>query len=42
MIEVYVMKNGKKPDPNTIHPIPGYDKELYVKPTIKNQNIIYV
>lgn len=29
-----------KPDPNTIHPIPGYDKEIYVKPTITNPNII--
>ena len=28
------------PDPNTIHPIKGYDKEIYVKPTIKNPNII--
>ena len=28
------MKNGKKPDPNVIHPIAGYDKEIYVKPTI--------
>lgn len=34
------MKNGKHPDPNTIHPIAGYDKEIYVKPTIKNSNII--
>ncbi|SEQ76320.1 virginiamycin A acetyltransferase [Treponema bryantii] len=34
------MKNGKCPDPNTIHPIAGYDKEIYVKPTIKNENII--
>ena len=30
----------KIPDPNTIHPIPGYDKEIYVKPTIKNPRII--
>ena len=30
----------KIPNPNTIHPIAGYDKEIYVKPTIKNQNII--
>ena len=30
----------KKPDPNSIHPIVGYDKEIYVKPTIKNPNII--
>lgn len=34
------MKNGKKPDPSTIHPIDGYDKEIYVKPTIKSPNII--
>ena len=34
------MKNGKIPDPNTIHPIPGYDGEIYVKPTIRNPNII--
>ena len=34
------MKDGKKPNPNTIYPIPGYDNEIYVKPTIKNPNII--
>lgn len=34
------MKNGKRPNPNAVHPIPGYDKEIYVKPTIKNPNII--
>ncbi|WP_029072292.1 CatB-related O-acetyltransferase [Kandleria vitulina] len=34
------MKNKKKPDPNTIHPITGYDQEIYVKPTISNPNII--
>ena len=34
------MKNGKTPNPDTIHPISGYDKEIYVKPTIKNPNII--
>ena len=34
------MKNGKRPDPNVIHPIAGYDKEIYVKPTITNKNII--
>ena len=33
------MKNGKMPDPNVVHPIPGYDREIYVKPTIKNPNI---
>ena len=34
------MKNGKKPDPNVIHPIAGYDREIFVKPTIKNPNIL--
>ena len=34
------MKNGRRPNPNTIHPVPGYDKEIYVKPTITNPNII--
>ena len=34
------MKNGRNPDPNVIHPIAGYDKEIYVKPTITNPNII--
>ena len=34
------MKNGIRPNPNTVHPIPGYEKEIYVKPTIKNPNII--
>ncbi len=34
------MINGKRPDPNKVHPIAGYDKEIYVKPTIKNPNII--
>ena len=34
------MKNGKSPNPNDIHPIAGYDKEVYVKPMITNTNII--
>ena len=34
------MKNGKKPNPDTIYPIAGYQKEIYVKPTIKDSNII--
>lgn len=34
------MKDGKTPNPNTIHPIEGYNKEIYIKPTIKNPNII--
>ncbi len=34
------MKDKKIPNPNTINPITGYDKEIYIKPTIKNKNII--
>ena len=34
------MKDGIIPNPNSIHPIAGYDKEIYVKPTVKNPNII--
>lgn len=30
----------KKPDPNSLHPIAGYDKEIYVKPTIDVPNIM--
>ena len=33
------MERKKKPDPNTVYPIPGYEKEIYVKPTITNPNI---
>ena len=28
------------PDPMAGHPIAGYDKEIYVKPTLKNPNIV--
>ena len=34
------MKDGKQPNPNTVHPIAGYDREIYVKPTVSNPNII--
>lgn len=34
------MDSKKNPNPNVIHPVPSYDKEIYVKPTIKNRNII--
>lgn len=34
------MKNGKRPDPNVIHPIEGYDREIYVRPTVRNPNIL--
>ncbi|MBP5605038.1 MAG: CatB-related O-acetyltransferase [Ruminiclostridium sp.] len=34
------MKNGKLPDPDVIHPVNGYDKEIYIKPAITKPNII--
>jgi virginiamycin A acetyltransferase len=34
------LKNGKVPNPNTVHPIVGYENEIYVKPTITRPNII--
>lgn len=33
------MHNGKRPDPNVIHPIPGYEDEIYIKPSITRKNI---
>ena len=39
-MEADEMKDGKVPNPNNIHPIAGYDKEIYIKPTVKNPNII--
>ena len=40
MQETDEMKDGKGPNPDIVHPIAGYDKEIYVRPTIKNPNII--
>ena len=34
------MRGGKAPDPDAIYPIAGYEKEIYVKPTVKNPDII--
>jgi len=34
------MKNRINPNPDTIHPVAGYDNEIYVKPTLKNPNIV--
>ena len=34
------MRKGSIPNPNTVHPIPGYEKEIYVKPTVTNPNIV--
>ena len=39
LVRGYDMKNGKMPDPDSVHPIPGYDKEIYVKPVITNPSI---
>ncbi len=30
---------AKRPDPNVIHPIAGYDNEIYIRPTITRPNI---
>lgn len=38
--EEAAMKDGKYPNPNIMHPVAGYDKEIYVKPTITNPNIM--
>lgn len=34
------MKNGITPNPEKVHPIAGYNNEIYVKPTVKNPNVI--
>lgn len=34
------MKDGRRPNPDTIHPIAGYINLVYVKPTIRTPNII--
>lgn len=34
------MKNGTIPDPNRIFPVPGFDTVTYVKPAVKNPNIV--
>ena len=34
------MDNIAAPNPNAIHPVAGYDREIYVKPTVTNPNII--
>ena len=34
------MKDKSVPNPNTVFPIKGYEKEIYIKPTITNPNII--
>ena len=34
------MEDGKRPDPGVVHPIAGWEKLVYAKPTIKNSNIV--
>ena len=34
------MTRKKLPNPDTVHPVVGYEKEIYVKPTLKNPNIV--
>ncbi len=34
------MEKTKNPNPNSVYPIAGYDKEIYIKPTIHNKNVI--
>lgn len=34
------MDKNKMPNPNTVYPVPGINSVTYVKPTIKNPNII--
>lgn len=34
------METRKTPNLNTIYPIAGYNKEIYIKPTIHNKNIV--
>lgn len=34
------MKNGKRPNPNVIYPVPNCDTVTYVKPTVQNPNIV--
>lgn len=34
------MKTGSPPDPNALHPIPGYTNEIHVKPAVRNPAIV--
>ena len=34
------MKTKTLPDPATVHPVSGYENEIYVKPTLRNPAII--
>ena len=34
------MEEVKSPNPNAIYPIPGYEKEIHIRPVIRNSNIV--
>ena len=34
------MKNGRGPDPGVVHPVPGYENEIYIKPTVTDPSVI--
>ena len=34
------MEEFKSPNPNAIYPIPGYEKEIHIRPVIRNSNIV--
>lgn len=34
------MKDGKRPNPGVVHPIAGWEKLAYIKPIVRNPNII--
>lgn len=34
------MKSEKAPNPNAVHPVAGYENEIYVKPTVTNPSIV--
>jgi virginiamycin A acetyltransferase len=40
MSQEFIMDNSILPDPNNIFPVPNIKNVIYVKPTIKNKNII--
>lgn len=35
-----MVKYNKRPNPNILYPISGYQNEIYIKPSVKNPNII--
>ena len=39
-MEGWPVTQKKHPDPNTVYPVAGYDREIYVRPTVTNPRII--